>query len=424
MKNRNKNKNKLIIKLISIICLLVLNLLLLLNSTYAVHVNSANIYSIGECPRLLKYKGVGVIVSYVEYKNGNLTYPAYCLDKTKPGVEKGEYTVSVSEAIQDVGLWRRIINGYPYKTLEQLGVASKEEAFTATKQAIYCYIHNNNPADYEAIGEAGQRTLNAMYKIINDANNSNETQISNSITINKNTSSWTQDENEKQYLSKTYSIISATTITDYKISINRENGRDLGGIKLTDEQNIEKDTFKPNEKFKILIPIKNLTQNGELNIKVETQVHTKPVLYGIAPNNGYQDYALTAATYEDGTGNIKDEYFKNETKITIIKKDEQTQENLQGVEFQLLNEQKEIIYTNLKTNEEGKVTIENLIPGKYYIKEAISIDGYQKYDELIAIESKLNEEILVTVNNKKEKKPTLETSQKHISVKKLPVTGM
>ncbi len=72
--------------------------------------------------------------------------------------------MSINSAIKDVGLWRRIINGYPYKTIKELGVENKEEAFTATKQAIYCYIHGNNPEDYGAIGSAGQRTLNAMKK--------------------------------------------------------------------------------------------------------------------------------------------------------------------------------------------------------------------------------------------------------------------
>lgn len=56
--------------------------------------------------------------------------------------------------ITDVKLWRLVVNGYPYKTIGELGCANKEEAFTATKHAIYSYIHGNNPNDYTAIGEA------------------------------------------------------------------------------------------------------------------------------------------------------------------------------------------------------------------------------------------------------------------------------
>ncbi len=52
--------------------------------------------------------------------------------------------------------------------------ANKEEAFTATKHAIYSYIHGNNPNDYTAIGEAGVRTLKALKQIVTNANNSTE----------------------------------------------------------------------------------------------------------------------------------------------------------------------------------------------------------------------------------------------------------
>ena len=425
---QNKRKNKLIsiAKKIGVaLTLLSLNIAGVCSIVNAKTINSAYIYSIGDCGSLLTYKGAPVKVSYVEYTENGVHYPAYCMDKTKPGAETEPYTVSVEEAVNDVGLWRRIINGYPYKTIQELGVATKEEAFTATKQAIYCYIHKNNINDYGPIGEAGTRTLNAMKKIIQDAENSTETKISNTITINKDTSKWEQDKIEKDYVSKTYSVTALASIQNYKITLTKENAENLGGIKLTDLNNNEKQEFSPNEKFKILIPIKNLTEEGTINIEVEAKVNTKPVLYGKAPNSSYQDYALTAATYEDGSGNTKDEYNKNETKIIILKKDEEDGKTLQGVEFQLLNENKEPIYVDLKTNEEGKIVINNLVPGTYYIKETKTIDGYEIYDELIEVKVQMNQELTVTINNKKQEKPKIETKEYgYKEVKKLPVTGM
>lgn len=426
MKN-SKIKIKLKRILVAIL-IATLNVLGLINSVYAT--NSANLYSVGDCGQLLTYKGSIIKVSYVQYIENGISYPAYCLDKTKPGAESNPYTVSIQNAVQDVGLWRRIINGYPYKTVEELGVANKEEAFTATKQAIYCYIHGNNPNDYGAVGEAGQRTLNAMKKIIADAENSNETKISSTIKINKNTSEWEQDEKEKDYVSKTYSVSAGATIENYKIIITKENGQDIGGIKLTDENNYEKTEFSPNEKFKVLIPIKNMTQNDSFYLNVETKIKTKPVLYGKAPNSSYQDYALTTAVFEDGIGSIKDEYYKNETKIIIIKKDQETGEMLEGVEFELLDDKENVVYTGLKTDKDGKVEIKNIIPGIYYLKETNTIDGYVAYNQLIKIETELNQEVTVTVNNRKEEEPEIETKKtgnKEVlskEVKKLPITGM
>lgn len=427
-KLKSKRKTKLVggMKVLIIAgALFVFNILNFINVANAESINTANIYSIGDCGSLLTYKGITVKVSYVQYIQDGVEYPAYCMDKTKPGAETTPYTVSIQSAIQDVGLWRRIIKGYPYKTIQELGVANKEEAFTATKQAIYCYIHGNNPDDYGAIGEAGERTLNAMKKIINDAQNSSETKISSTITINKNMEEWKQDENEKNYLSKTYMISAGATVEKYKIIITKENGQDLGGIKLTDINNQEKTEFAPNEKFKILIPIKNMTEAGSFNIQVEAKVKTKPVLYGTAPNSGYQDYALTAATYEDGIGRVQDEYTKNETKIIIIKKAQEEEIVLEGVEFELLNEKKETVYTGLKTNSEGKIVVENLVPGVYYLRETKAIDGYKANYEDIELKIELNEEIMITVNNSKEEKPKVETTKTSTrEVKRLPVTGM
>ena len=337
----------------------------------------------------------------------------------------------MQEAIKDVGLWRVIINGYPYKSIEELGVANKEEAFTATKQAVYCYIHGNKLEDYEGIGEAGNRTLSAMYKIVNDAQNSNETKISSSLQINKLDTEWKQDELEPEYVSKKYSVSAGANIKNYKITITKENAQDIGGIKVTDVQNIEKDEFSSNEQFKVLVPIKNMTEDGTFKLKVESQVQTKPILYGVAPNSSNQDYALTAATYEDGTGEKSDEYPENETKIIIIKEDEKTKEKLEGTEFELLDENKKVVYMDLKTDEEGKIEIKHLIPGKYYLRETKAREGYEKYEELIELQVALHEQYTVTVTNNQEEKPKIEIEinekNKEVgssTVKKLPVTGM
>lgn len=382
-------RKNIITKAMAVVSMLILSALGFINSVYATNINTANIYAVRDCGNLLTYKGTPVKVTYVEYINEGNHYPAYCMDKTKVGAETNSYNVSIEGAVNDVRLWRRIINGYPYKSIQELGVANAQEAFTATKQAIYCYIHGNNPSDYGAIGEAGQRTLNAMHTIINNAQNSKESKISSTIKINKNSDSWKQDENEKNYVSKVYSVSAGANIQNYKIILSRKNNQDIGGIKLTDINNKTKTEFSPNEKFKILVPIKEMKEKGNFELKVEAKISTKPVLYGIAPNSSYQDYALTGATYEDGTGNIQDEYLKNETKIIILKQDEETNEKLEGVEFELLDENKNVVYNGLKTDKDGKINIENIIPGRYYIRETNTKDGYLRFEDLIKIEYKL-----------------------------------
>ena len=425
-------------------------MLIIANSVKAVNINSANIISGGDCGSLLIYKGIVVKAYYAQYAKDGVTYPAYCLDKTKQGVNNElSYSVSIQDAISDVKLWRIIINGYPYKTIEELGCANKEEAFTATKQAIYCYIHGNNPNDYSPIGEAGNRTLRALKQILINAESSNETQISNTVKVIKEQDSFNVDSKEKNYVSKIYSIQAGTTISNYQIELEKENQNLPEGIKITDTNNNQKTEFSQNEKFKILIPIKNLLNEDSFNIKIKTKIKNKPVLYGKAENSGYQDYALTAATYEDAYGKAQDKYYKNETKVKIIKQDEETKERLENVEFNILDENKQSIYANLKTDKNGEVQIKNLIPGKYYIQETSTKDGYLLDNNLIEFNVDLNEEFTITINNLFEKIPEQETKKDETSekvenkkerlgknieitqkedtknvVKKLPVTGM
>lgn len=404
--------------------------MLIFNSVQAVNVNSANIVSGGDCGNLLIYKGIYIKTFYAYYTKDGVNYPAYCLDKTKHGVNNDlEYSVSVQSAISDVKLWRIIINGYPYKTVEQLGCYNKEEAFSATKQAIYCYIHGNDPNGYTGIGEAGNRTVRAIKQILADSEKCTETQISNNISIIKEQEKFDVDGKEKNYVSKIYSIKAGTTISNYKVQLSKVKEELPEGIKITDINNNEKPEFSQNEKFKILIPIKNLTKDSNFNIEIQTKINNKAILYGKAPDTSYQDYALTSATYEDATGKTEDKFYKNETKIRIIKQDAETKERLENVEFNILDSNKKIIYANLKTNSKGEIEISNLVPGKYYIQEVKTIDGYELNDEVFEFNVNLNEEFTITVDNlfkeEKEQKTTKqEKSYKVENVKKLPVTGM
>ena len=58
-----------------------------------------------------------------------------------------------------------------------------------------------------------------MYKIINDANNSSEVQISNKVDIQKLQETWKQDSVDSQYVSKTYKVASKTNIDKYTVHV-------------------------------------------------------------------------------------------------------------------------------------------------------------------------------------------------------------
>ncbi len=70
-------------KIILLLAIFIMNGLGFMNAVYATSINTANVYAIGDCGQLLKYKGGVVKVDYVQYTDNGVNYPAYCMDKTK-----------------------------------------------------------------------------------------------------------------------------------------------------------------------------------------------------------------------------------------------------------------------------------------------------------------------------------------------------
>lgn len=424
-------------KLISIISIIVILIgLVPISSKAVVPIDTAYIYANKKTNGLLMWKGLRIHTHLAVYKKDGKEYPAYCMDRELPGVEIGRtQTVDVKQLVNNVMVWRAIINGYPYKSISELGCNTEEEAYLATKQAVYCMLTNRDVNEYSAIGEAGERTLNALKTIVNNARNSNQTKVSSELTIKEQEKLWKIDDLDGKYISKTFSVTANTSMSKYTVNVKNLK---IEGYKLVDQNNKEKTEFTNSEKFKILIPIQEVKQDGNFSIEVSAQVATKPVFYGESRDSGLQSYALTGYTYEEGTGSKKIYYTKNETKIIITKTDDKTGKKLEGVEFELLDKDQNKIYTEITTNKDGMAIIDNLLPGIYYIRETKTLEGYQLYSKLIKVELELNEETTVNVINsekepeiyKEEKKTELAVKEKKSNIKvketgpKLPKTGM
>lgn len=414
-------------KLISIILiiLMIIGTMVVPSKVHAsFSIDSAELYSKGVYEGYLGYGNMGIIFNYVVYKKDGKEYPAYCLNKDLDGVtESVTYSVSTKELLTNTKVWRTIINGYPYKTASQLGCNTNEEAFLATKQAVYCMLYDRDISEYNANDERQERVFNALKVIVENARNSSEVKQSANLNIVDVTETWEQDNVNNTYVSKVFKISANAPVNTYKVTL--ENMK-VEGAKIVNEKNEEKEEYKYGEKFKVLIPIVKMKNEGSFNIKVEGQVATKPVLYGYSSDRNLQDYAITGNIYEDGIGTKTIYYTKNETKIKIVKQNDEGN-FLEGVKFNILNENREIVYSDLTTNQNGEITIMDLQPGKYYVEETNTLNGYEVYDELIEVNVAYNEAFTVTVTNSKEireiEKPRITQNHKDI-VAKLPKTGM
>ena len=151
------------------------------SSVFATEISEANIQNKGDVEWHLQFWNGStwsyVTTTYTTYTEGGKEYPAYCVNAEYDGVgELPDYTVDVNatltEILSDVRIWRTVINGFPYKSASELGVANDLEAFQATKQAIYCSLYGYDPttryrgADQGADAR-GSAIKNAIVNIVN-----------------------------------------------------------------------------------------------------------------------------------------------------------------------------------------------------------------------------------------------------------------
>lgn len=381
-------------------------------------INEANLYSKGEIVSFT-YKGIGIGVEFVVYKKDGVEYPAYCLNRNLVGVTSQEgANVSVNKAIENAAVWRAIINGYPFKKPTELNCKSEMEAFAATKMAVYDALYTYNWDDFEPLNGPGKRIIEAAESISKKARSSNETKPVGKVEIEKITDGWKLDNIENTYISRTYQVNTNVESTKYIVKLDKMKAEN---VKITDENNQEKTEFASNEKFKILIPISELENKMEVltdfEIHATANLKTKPILYGETADSNYQDYALTAGEWEFESSFIKDQYPSNQTNLKIMKQDAETGKVLEGAKFNILDENKNIVYSDVETNKEGIAEIKGIFPGKYYVQEEKSPDGYTSYEELIEIDIAFRQTYTVNVKNyEKPKEEEKEVEDEEITV--------
>lgn len=358
-----------------------------------------------------RYRGYLYRSEFVVYQYEGKEYPAYCLNKELDGVslEHGGYKVQASNLIQDDLIWKAIINGYPYKSYQELGCNNEMEAFTATKLAVYDMMYNYNLDDFVPVNDAGKRVVEAIKNISHTARNSTQTKANPQIQILEQNTQWEVDNNEKDYISKTFKITANSEISNYTIQ-TKNNA--IEGIKITNMENQTKNVFKNSEEFKVLIPIQQLNKEQEVQIIASANVKTYPIYYGKAPEN-LQNYAISGIEYEIANTVLENEIPKNTTNLSIQKLDAETKQTLQNFEFSVTN-----LNTNdtkvFCTDENGKIQLSSIIPGEYIIKEENGPSTYILKEEEIRVKVEFNQDYDIIVENYK--KPVEEPI-------KLPKTG-
>ena len=391
-------------KIVAILMLLILMLSSISNIIYAAEISEANLIDRGNAEYHLQYWNSDanawyyVITAFVTYEENGRQYPAYCLNREFPGVGGQEgydsYTVDITSVIDDVRVWRTIINGYPYKSAAELGVANDYEAFQATKQAVYCIIYNFNPYTMYRSAEQGADARGAAIRqaiinMVDVGRNGTQTPYTAGISASK-VGELKKDGN---YYSQEYKVDCGIQVSEFAILSTA--GMPTGAI-ITDMNGTEKTTFTGNENFKIKIPASQMASDINITFNVVGKAKTYPIFYGKTRIPGTQNYAVTYDPLGDVAGIAKLNVKTNTGKIQINKTDDETKQPISGVTFTLTKEDGTVV-ANATTNEKGIATFSSLYQGKYKLKETQTNEKYilnnQEFDVNVEYNSTITKDI-------------------------------
>ena len=345
--------------------------------SFATEISEANLQNKGDCGYHLQYWNAEkngwyyIITTFVTYQKDGVEYPAYCLNREYPGVgEYDGYTVDIDAVLDNVQIWRTIINGYPYKTPAELGVENKYDAFVATKQAVYSILYGFDPATrYRGGDERGTKIANAVVNLVNIGRYGNQTPSDGTITVRTSGSLY----EEGNYWVQKFNVSSSVDMASYTVTSTANLPE---GAIITNGSGTQTNSFTGSESLYLKIPKSSMNKDiSNAIINVQGKCKTYPVFYGKTRINATQNYAVTYDPFGDGVGRATLNVKTNTGKIQINKTDSDTLKPIQGVTFQLTKADGTVV-ANATTNSNGVATFSGLYQDNYKLTEISTNDNY------------------------------------------------
>lgn len=319
--------------------------------------------------------------------------PAFCVDPKKAGPGEyfaGKYDLNVAGAETNEKVAAIINNSIPYKTYQELGVNSEEEAYAATKAAIWCVIGVSNYTNKDAWDCPSNPKVKELFDKLVDLALNNPSPVKAAvygiIKVDE------EPVEEGSYFVQRFQVKetsnSGKKITKYKVELT---GDYPDGTIITDEEGVEKTQFKGEETFAIRIPKTSVpaSDNAEANVKISANLFSNVILIG-KPMNGLdgkvQDMeigmpnqpitinAKIVVGEDPGTPTPPE---PGDGKLKVIKLDARDNATpLAGVTFDCYNSQGQLIDTG--TTDESGVWEPNITTeGTYTVVERSSGNSYQ-----------------------------------------------
>ena len=349
--------------------------------------------------------------NYVNAKGEIKEIPAYCVNPNTTGVPQ---TVDVGESIEylaeektsDPKVLGIVANGYPTRSLEELGLENKYQGYYATKMALWCYLLSNWDINNLKVNSAlsgvelqrAQKMLAAAKDIYARGTAWNEV-LSPEVTCTPDRdTAYEVTIDGKQYKQQVFTFWSKTWVCDYAVEVSfTDPGSVPRGTRIVDMNNRDITTITTEGtgdgyagKFKVLYPLESVEgETGSVQLSFRTDVYKYAVFYAICQEKDeygeLQNYVVDTdpttemdlSTFSNYADQPVEEY---DTGLRIIKYETGTEIPISGARFEVVGPDGDSVGTFV-TNGDGRIEIPLSKSGNYTVIEREAPQHYMISEE-------------------------------------------
>ena len=344
--------------------------------------------------------------NYVNAKGETREIPAYCVNPNITGVPQ---TVGVGESIEylaeektsDPKVLGIVANGYPTRSLEELGLENKYQGYYATKMALWCYLLsnwdiNNLKVNSSLTGvelQRAQKMLAAAKDIYARGTAWTEVLAPEVTCTPDRDTAYQVTIDGKQHKQQIFTFWSKTWVCDYSVEVfftDPASVRD--GTRIVDMNNRDITTITTEGtgdgyagQFKVLYPLESVDgETGSVQLSFRTDVYKYAVYYAVcAEKDQYgniQNYVvdtdptttMSLSAYSNYADGPTVEY---ETGLRILKYETGTEIPISGCRFEVIGPDGDSVGVFV-TDGDGRIEIPLSKVGNYTVIERDSASHY------------------------------------------------
>lgn len=337
--------------------------------------------------------------NFVNSKGEVKEIPAYCVNPNLYGVPQ---TVAEGESIKylaqekssDPKVMGIIANGYPTRSLQELGLDNKYQAYYATKMALWCYIISGwdisklkvNPSLTGDELIRGNKMLAAAKDIYARGVMWDKIYEPNLTCTPDRDSAYKVMINGKEYKQQVFTVNSETWICNNAVSVSFADPDAVpAGTRIVDMNNRDVTTITTTDvgngyagQFKVLYPIESVKgKDGSVQFSLRTEVYRYGIYYAVCQEkNKYgnlQNYMCDTDPTAPMNLSAISSYYDSpvvdiDTGLKIIKLETGTDEPLEGALFEVIDPVGATVGT-FATDSDGIIALPLTLCGNYTVIE-------------------------------------------------------